>query len=174
LFVFVVEQNRLVTLIIQTLSKRQMRTAKPTDWETEGLPSKRTTIQLNRTFSRQEMNRIRRGLVPEQMEDKWFIYWKDNTLFFNRSWTGLCLYVVRFASEGDSCRMIEADLNRDPKQYKETSAERDAEMIYYLVDVLLLHQEAVFPGDEPSSEKQSLMIWSQVGRAMSGQHPNDK
>ena len=41
--------------------------------------------------------------------------------------------------------MIEADVNRDPEQYKETSDKRDAEMISYLVDTLLLHQEAVFP-----------------------------
>ena len=70
--------------------------------------------------------------------------------------------------------MIEADVNRDPEQCKEASDERDTEMISYLVDVLLLHQEAVFPSDQPSSEKQAIMNWSQVGRAMLGQHPNDE
>jgi len=33
------------------------------------------------------------GLVPEEIEDKWFIYWEDDTLFFHRSWTGNCIYV---------------------------------------------------------------------------------
>ena len=112
--------------------------------------------------------------MSEQMEDKWFIYWKDDTLFFHRSWTGFCIYVIRFAVEGDSCRMIEADVNRDPKQYKETIDKRDVKMISYLVDVLLLHREAVFPSNEPSSEKRALINWSQVGRAMLGQHPNDE
>jgi hypothetical protein len=70
--------------------------------------------------------------------------------------------------------MIEADVNRDPEQYKETSDKRDAEMISYLVDVLLLHQEAVFQSDDPSSEKRVITEWSQVGKAMPGQHPNDK
>ncbi len=120
------------------------------------------------------MKYIRRGLVPEQMEDKWFIYWKDDALFFHRSWTGFCIYVVRFAAKGDSFGMTEADVNRDTEQYEEASDERDAEMISYLVDVLLLHQEAAFPSNEPSSEKQALMNWSQVGRAMLGQHPNDE
>ena len=151
-----------------------MKKAAPSDWKTEALPSKRATIRLDRTFPPQEMEHIRKGLVPDQMEDKWFIYWKDDTLFFHRSWTGFCLYVVRFASEGDGCRMIEADVNRDPEQYKESNDERDAEMISYLVDVLLLHQEAVFPSDEPSPEKQALMNWSLVGRAMLGQHPKDE
>jgi hypothetical protein len=67
--------------------------------------------------------------------------------------------------------MIEADVNRDPEQYTETSDKRDTEMISYLVDVLLLHQRAVFPSDGPSSEKRALLKWSQVGRAMFGQHP---
>ncbi|MFQ5430684.1 MAG: hypothetical protein ACE5E1_10275, partial [Phycisphaerae bacterium] len=120
----------------------------------------------------QETKRIRKGLIPKQMEDKWFIYWKDDVLFFHRSWTGFCIYAVRFSVEGDGCRMIEATVNRDPEQYKATSDERDAEMISYLVDVLLLRREAVFPSDEPSAEKQALILWGQVGRAMLGQHPD--
>lgn len=70
--------------------------------------------------------------------------------------------------------MLAADVNRDPEQYSETSDERDAEMISYLVDVLLLRRDAVFPNDEPSPEKQALTNWSQVGRAMLGQHPDDE
>ena len=31
-------------------------------------------------------------------EDKWFIYWENDTLFFHRSWTGVCVYIVRFTS----------------------------------------------------------------------------
>ena len=151
-----------------------MKTAKPVDWKIEALPSKRTVIRLDRTFLPQEMKSIRRGLVPEQMEDKWFVYWKDDCLFFHRSWTGICVYVIHFAAAGDSYRMLEADVNRDPEQYRETNDERDAEMISYLVDVLLLHQESIFPSDEPSSEKQALMNWSLVGRAMFGQHPDDE
>ena len=34
-------------------------------------------MTLDRVFSPQDMDRIRRGVVPEAMEDKWFIYWKE-------------------------------------------------------------------------------------------------
>jgi len=152
----------------------QMRTAKATDWETEPLPSLRKTISVERVFSQEQMNRICRGVVPEQMEDKWFIYWKDDALFFHRSWTGFCIYIVRFIAEGGTWKLIQADVNRDPEQYTEPSDERDAEMILYLVDVLLLHRDVAFPSNVPSSEKSALMNWSQVGRAMLGQHPNDE
>ena len=59
-------------------------------------------MTLDRVFSPQDMDRIRRGVVPEAMEDKWFIYWKEGMLFFQRSWTGFCIYVVHFAADGDA------------------------------------------------------------------------
>jgi hypothetical protein len=83
---------------------------------------------------------MRRGVIPEQMEDKWFIYWKDGELYFHRSWTGRCIYVVKFESEQAGCRMIEALANRDHEQYQETSEERDKAMISFLIDVVLLHR----------------------------------
>lgn len=148
-----------------------MKTATETDWQTKELPSKRSTIPVSRTFSAHEMQRLQAGLVPEQMEDKWFIYWQDDTLFFHRSWTGFCIYVVRFATESEGYRMIEADLNRDPEQYGQKSDNRDAKMISYLIDMLLLQKHAAFPSKKPDSEWKALMPWSLVGRAILGQHP---
>jgi hypothetical protein len=148
--------------------------AMSTDWKTAPLPSMRSTIRLDRVFSLQEMKCISGGLVPEQMEDKWFIYCQECTLYFHRSWTGVCIYSVKFTIEGDNYRMIEADVNRDPEQYQETSEEKDGAMISYLIDILLLDQESVFPGSEQSPDDQVLMNWSQIGRAMLGQHPKDE
>lgn len=150
-----------------------MKAAERSDWQTEELPLKRITIPLNRSFTLSEMQRLRPGLVPEQMEDKWFIYWQNDRLFFHRSWTGFCIYEVRFISQGDRYRMIEAQVNRDPEQYSETSDDHDGAMISYLSDVLLLHQEASFPSEQSSPENQALLQWSQVGRAMFGQRPNE-
>jgi hypothetical protein len=151
-----------------------MKAAKESDWQTQPLPSQRSTIPLDRRFSSAEIQRLRSGLVPEEMEDKWFIYWQDDTLFLHRSWTGFCVYVVRFAPEGDAYRMVEAEVNRDPEQYRETNDDRDARMISYLIDVLFLGRQADFPSDEPDSEKTALQQWSQVGRAMLGQRPSNQ
>jgi len=117
------------------------------------------------------MRKIRAGLLPQQMEDKWFIFWERDALHFHRSWTGHCIYVARFIKDRDSCVMIEADVNRDLQQWTKTCDERDAEMVSYLIDVLLLRQHAVMPRDDPSIEKRVLREWGLVGRAMLGQHP---
>jgi hypothetical protein len=140
--------------------------ATPTDWKTESLPAKHTTIPLDRLFSAGEMDRIRCGLVPEAMEDKWFLYCRDDTLYCHRSWTGVCIYVVHFAAEDGSFRMTSADANRDPVQYRETRDERDAALVSYLIDTLLLRRVAEFPSDEADPERRALEAWGLVGRAM--------
>jgi hypothetical protein len=136
------------------------------------LPRLRTTISLDRTFTPQEMDRICEGVVARQMEDKWVIFWEGHSLFCHRSWTGFCVYVVRFLDDDGKWRMFEADVNRDPEQYKYTDDEWDAAMISYLIDVVLLRRLADFPPIESLSEEENvLMNWSLVGRAMLGEHP---
>lgn len=114
--------------------------AKPPDWKTEPLPIKRTVVALNRSFSRDEMERIQAGFVPEVMEHKWFIYWHDKRLFFHRSWSGYCVYIVSFARQGDTWTMISAEVNRDPQQYRSTDDEFDKDNISDLIDGFLLRR----------------------------------
>lgn len=152
----------------------KMRVAKSTDWKTEAMPLTVDTVRLNRIFSRQEIDDMQKGLLPEQQEDKWFVYWDDDTLYFHRSWTGFCIYVVRFASDGDSYRMTEATVNRDSQQYSATDDPKDAKMISYLIDVLLLRKHTALPSDTSYAEDQAIKNWSLVGRAMFDQHPDSE
>ena len=151
-----------------------MRTAVKTDWKTLPLPSKRSIVELNKTYLAEESNTIRKGLIPKEMEDKWFIYWEENTLYFHRSWTGTCIYIVHFISEDDNLRMISVDKNRDPEVYEETDDSRDMEMVLYLIDILLLHKQTYFPANDAADDKDPLWEWSQVGQAMFGNHPDDE
>ena len=151
-----------------------MKLAEPSDWKTKPLPKKRVTIPLDRLFSQAEMLKIRQGLRPEQMEDKWFIYWKDVALFFHRSWTGICMYVLQFKAEGDSARLIQAEVNRDPEQYLNVDDKYDADLIDYLIDVLLLGKAADFPVNPASPLDGALQNWSLAGRAMLGKRPGRK
>jgi hypothetical protein len=144
------------------------RTAIQQDWKNRKLPKKRAVVPLNRSFTAAEMRRIRRGVVPVQMEDKWFIYWRKNTLFFHRSWTGLCIYVVHFVKEGALCRMFSAEVNRAPRQYACTSDEHDGRLISWLIDVLLLGRDSEYPSDGKPADAEAVIQWHQIGRAMFG------
>lgn len=146
-----------------------MKQAVRGDWRTGPLPERRTVIPLERTFAPEEMEAIRRGLIPEVMEDKWFVFWEDGRLHFHRSWTGFCLFILRF--EGD--RMVEAEVNRDPEQYSQTSDEWDRELVSFLVDLLLLGRPAALPASG-NPERDALALWSLVGRALSGEGPEEE
>lgn len=151
-----------------------MRSATHSDWKTEPLPSKHTVIALDRHFSPEEMTVIRRGVIPEAMEDKWFIYENEAKLYFHRSWTGYCVYVVSLEADTDGVKIVKALVNRDPEQYEETNDEADKATISFLIDVVLLHRSLEFPGSESSEGNRAIMQLSQVGRAGLGEHPKDQ
>ena len=67
--------------------------------------------------------------------------------------------------------MCGAEVNRNQKQYTETSDAKDASLISYLIDVLLLHKQAEFPSDSSDRAGAAVAEWSQEGRAMLDQHP---
>lgn len=144
------------------------RTAIPQDWNNRRLPKKHAVVPLNRCFTAEEMRRIRLGVIPLQMEDKWFIYWRKNTLYFHRSWTGFCVYVVHFVKEEQLYRMFSAEVNRAPRQYSCTSDEHDAQLISWLIDVLLLGRDSRYPSEGKPSGDEAVIQWHQVGQAMFG------
>jgi len=115
------------------------------------------------------------GLKPEQMEDKWFVYWEDQTLFLHRSWTGHCIYAARFEpqeGEGGNWRCTDFDVNRDSQQYNSHCDDADMKMLSYLIDVLLLRRESSFPkAGDGGRASAALRTWSSVGRAALGKHP---
>jgi hypothetical protein len=123
----------------QTWDPGNARPAKRADWRTRPLPKKRTIIRLDRVCNETEILKIRIGFIPEDMDDKWFIFYEKDKLYFHRSWTGICIYVVKFAEESGRFRMIEAEVNRDSRQYKGTSEEYDRRLILELIDIHFLH-----------------------------------
>ena len=100
------------------------------DWKTEPMPQQNDTFILKRPFSDKEMNALRRGHIPEAMEDKWFWYTEGSTLFAHRSWTGNCIYRIEFKDDGNHVVTV----NRDPEQYSCTSIKKDIAQLNLLLD----------------------------------------
>lgn len=57
-----------------------MTITKKDDWKTEEFPEKYSTISLDKELTEEEFQQVQKGLIPEVMEDKWFIYFEDNWL----------------------------------------------------------------------------------------------
>jgi hypothetical protein len=104
------------------------------DWKTTALPAARKAIPFDRHYSATEFERIKEGLVPGSMDDKWFVFYEEPWLYFHRSWTGYCVYQVRFESAGEDARVAEVLVSREPEQYRETDDSRDAQLLTVLLD----------------------------------------
>ena len=107
-----------------------MKAAEKSDWQTSDMPQSHDSFWLKRDFTEAQMAKLRHGNIPQEMEDKWFWYMEENTLFAHRSWTGFCIYVVEFSTTGKHRVLV----NRDPEQYKCISIEHDAQQLNELLN----------------------------------------
>lgn len=106
---------------------------KKSDWKTLEMPQENEEFILECSLSNEDIELIKEGFLPKEMEDKWFMYYEDDKLFIHRSWTGYCIYIVDM-SEMNKLKVI---VNRDPEQHKETDVERDKIMVNIQLNSLL-------------------------------------
>jgi hypothetical protein len=109
------------------------------------LPAQRAHLSLQRAFTQPEYERICSGFIPEAMEDKWFIFTEDGTLYIHRSWTGYCIYQLTL-TKGDTTYVVsEALVNRDENQYAGGNGAYDEKLVIFLIDHLLLGKNGPLP-----------------------------
>ena len=168
-----------------------MTAASRASWKNLPMPEARVRLQYSRAFDRAEHERLTRGIVPGQMEDKWFVFYEAPWLWFHRSWTGVAIYAVRLrlaeenadenadedpGADADAASAVEeAWANRDPAQYRETDDAHDAAILSFLVERILLGRDAPFP-IRPTVDptKASLLVHHVVGHARSNDESNDE
>ena len=104
---------------------------------------------------------MKRGLIPRQVEDKWFIYFEESWIYFHRSWTGPCVYGIRFESSAACILAVESWVSRDPEQYQGTQRGYDQLVAKFLIDAFLLGKPATFPvpSNLPLDTPKGLTIW---------------
>src|SRR5882724_11995930 len=102
------------------------------------LPKLRVQISFERSFTEVEFLRLKRGLMAENMRDRWHIFYKEPWLYFVRSWTRFCIYKVRLKKSENGCRVTAAFASRDSRQYGGTDAREDARTVSRLINEVLL------------------------------------
>lgn len=104
--------------------------AERSDWKTTSMPKRNSVFTLERTFTKEQMSSLRKGHIPEEMEDKWFWYMDGSSLYAHRSWSGFCIYKIDFKDNGHHVVTV----NRDEEQYGCKSDEEDLERVNDLLD----------------------------------------
>lgn len=78
-------------------------------------------IDFTRVFSEQEFERIKLGMTPLSMDDKWFIYFEDGHLYCHRSWTGICIFDVQIETIGNESLTTQVLANNGETQKNHSS-----------------------------------------------------
>lgn len=137
-------------------SRTQPVTATRESWKTvpfaEGIP-----LPYSARFSAAQYELLRRGLVPKEMEDKWFIYFEAQYLYFHRSWTGQPAYRVKVETPGASAVVTEALLDASLGERPPEERAHHAKLVDFLVSNLLLGQQKPFPLPEGETGQDGIL-----------------
>ncbi len=116
--------------VLRESSASRYKIADRDDWKALDMPAKCEHFILKREFSAQQMAALRKGNIPQEMEDKWFWFMEADTLYAHRSWTGICIYRIEFKADGSHAVTV----NRDPEQYSCTSIDEDRQTLNELLN----------------------------------------
>jgi hypothetical protein len=120
----------------------ETKQATSSSWQHLPLPDEREPFGFDAFFTDAEAEHLMLGLIPQEMEDKWFAYFEDGWLRFHRSWTGYCIYALRLDGSPSGVRVLESWANRNPQQYTGTDVAEDRARVRSLIDRLLRAHES--------------------------------
>jgi hypothetical protein len=132
-------------LAVLELKHNEMSATRQSWSNLQPMPAQRSALSLQREFTEQEYELICRGLIPERMEDKWFIFVEGDTLYMHRSWTGYCIYRLSFIRDDTIYVVGDAFVNRDTSQYSGIDDRYDERLVMFLIDSLLLGEHSPLP-----------------------------
>ena len=97
------------------------------------LGSSRIELAFRRTFTLPEAERLRAGLWPQVMEDKWVVWLGDSSLDLWRSWTGSCIFSL--AAQASASGLIVGPLlvSTDMTQYCRQNDAEDIRIVESLI-----------------------------------------
>ena len=119
--------------------------ATKSSWKTLDAPVKRQPLGYEQLFTNVDAERLQEGLIPQVMEDKWFVYFENDWLYLHRSWTGSLVYWLKLDRGPAGIRVTDSWVNRDSEQYSETDISYDRLMLDFLLRCMMLGHDVAFP-----------------------------
>jgi hypothetical protein len=122
-------ENDVASVVSKLLLRNGKRVAKDKQWKLKPMPRQRELLPLKLSLSKDQFGVVKRGFVPREMEQKWLIRFDHSCLNFYRSWTGICVFKVRFDEDGKRVRVVEAWANRNRSQYNGADVGQEVRLI---------------------------------------------
>ena len=119
----------------------EKKIAQRSDWKIEPMPALCKALMIQDLYTTQVFELISLGIIPDSMDEKWFVYYESPWLYLHRSWTGICIYKVQFEFINDHFQIVEAFVNQDPSQYKVTDDEQEVTLLRTLLNSVVERNE---------------------------------
>jgi len=134
---------------------------------------KRIDIDLH--FTAKQFSKLIKGLIPQQMEDKWFIYYENDWLYFHRSWSGLGVYKTKLSKENNGYSINEFWAERNQEKYTNEDDNSDIETFSFLIarGLLGIDVRNIYSGRNINTEEDALKGWSKFGNMLFTNHGVD-
>lgn len=113
------------------------------DWQNTPLADPVRIGAPELVLTRDQFEALRRGLLPVEMEDKWFAYMEDDRLFLHRSWTGHGIFEVQFQCHDDVCVAGEVLVTGDQEKLQRSSDDDTADLLRSVINTVLRSQPPV-------------------------------
>ena len=94
-------------------------------------------IAIDLSFNEEQFQKIILGLSAKEMENRWRIKFENDTLFFQRSWTGYTIFEAQIHKEINRYFINEFLAERNPEKYRITDDAYDIEVITNKINKLL-------------------------------------
>lgn len=92
--------------------------ATKSSWKIKALPRQRARLDLALSLTASQFETMKQGVIPQEMEDRWFIFFEDGWLNLHRSWTGFCIFRIKIERVKGNFLTTEAWVNRNKKQFE--------------------------------------------------------
>jgi hypothetical protein len=94
-------------------------------------------IAIDLSFDEAQYQKLILGLSAKEMENRWRIKFENDTLFFQRSWTGYTIFEAKIHKENNLYYIYSFYAERNPEKYKITDDAYDVEAFIALIDKLI-------------------------------------
>ncbi len=97
-------------------------------------------LEIYLEITESQFNKMKNGLIPEEMEDKCFIYYEEGFLYFHRSWTGNGLYKAKISKEPIGLIIRDFWVERNVEKYSSLDDEVDRTTLKLFISNGLLNE----------------------------------
>ena len=144
------------------------KVAKYTSWKTERMPrTDISKVNVDIILSEEDMGIIRKGHIPEAMEDHWFMFCDDEYIRYYRSWTGMCAFEAHYHKKFDHYIVDELCINQALAEFGVNGDKSGEALFTYLLTAEI--------GDDATRAWEAyLKIWDETNQKYTPKEKEEK